>query len=58
MDDAQAARAWMKEHGVNIQETILIPGADRFFIRDPFDKLIEIIESKEAYPNMHAGYIK
>ena len=52
VDDAQAARAWMKEKGVDTQETILIPGADRFFIRDPFDNLIEIIEWKETYPNI------
>lgn len=55
VDDAQAARAWMKEHSVEIQETILIPGADRFFIRDPFDNLIEIIEWKETYPNIPVG---
>jgi catechol 2,3-dioxygenase-like lactoylglutathione lyase family enzyme len=52
VDDAQAARLWMKEKGFDIQETVLIPGADRFFIRDPFDNLIEIIEWKEAYPNI------
>src|SRR5512134_698382 len=33
--DAQAARSWMKEKGIEIQETVLIPGADRFFLRDP-----------------------
>src|SRR5574341_2470663 len=26
VDDAQAARSWMKEHSVDIQETVLIPG--------------------------------
>jgi catechol 2,3-dioxygenase-like lactoylglutathione lyase family enzyme len=55
VDDAQAARLWMKEKGVGIRETIPIPGADRFFIRDPFANLIEIIEWKEPYPNIPIG---
>lgn len=55
VDDAQAARVWMKEHGMDIQETVLIPGADRFFIRDPDHNLIEIIEWKVPYPNIPVG---
>lgn len=55
VDDAQAARLWMKEHGLEIQEAVLIPGADRFFIRDPDHNLMEIIEWKEAYPNIPVG---
>ena len=51
VDDAQAARVWMKEKGLDIEETILIPSADRFFIRDSDGNLIEIIEWKEEYPN-------
>jgi catechol 2,3-dioxygenase-like lactoylglutathione lyase family enzyme len=52
VDDAQAARAWMKGKGFEVEETILIPGADRFFVRDPDNNLIEIIEWKETYPNI------
>lgn len=52
VDDAQAARLWMKAQGVAVQENVLIPGADRFFIRDPDHNLIEIIEWKETYPNI------
>jgi catechol 2,3-dioxygenase-like lactoylglutathione lyase family enzyme len=52
VDDAQAARLWMKEKGLNIEEAILIPGADRFFVRDLDDNLIEIIEWKEEFPNI------
>ena len=52
VDDAQAARLLMKERGFDIQETILIPGADRFFVRDPDGNLIEIIEWQEEYPNI------
>ena len=52
VDDAQAARSWMKERGIDIEETILIQNADRFFIRDPDRNLIEIIEWKEEFPNV------
>ena len=52
VEDAQTARLWMKEKGIDIEETILIPNADRFFIRDPDHNLIEIIEWKKAYPNV------
>ena len=52
VDDAQAARLWMKEKGIDIEEALLIPNADRFFIRDPDSNLIEIIEWKEEYPNI------
>lgn len=56
VDDAQAARAWMNVKGFSIEETILIPGADRFFVRDPDDNLIEIIEWQQAYPNLPIAY--
>ena len=52
VDDAQAARLWMKEKRIDIEEAILIPNADRFFVRDPDSNLIEIIEWKEEYPNI------
>lgn len=55
VDDAHAARSWMKAHGLEIQEAVLIPGANRFFIRDPDHNLIEIIEWKQAYPNVPVG---
>ena len=48
VDDAQAARLWLKEKGLD-QEAVLIPGADRFFITDPDGNQIEIIEWQEAY---------
>ena len=50
--DAQAARAWMNVKGFSVEETTPIPGADRFFVRDPDDNLIEIIEWQQAYPNL------
>ncbi len=35
VSDAARARAYFRAHGVETQETTLIHGADRFFIRDP-----------------------
>ena len=52
VDDAQAARLWMKERDIDTEETIRIPGADRFFIRDPDSNLIEIIEWQEEYTSI------
>ena len=52
VDNAQAARLWLKEKGINIQETVLIPGADRFFIADPDSNQIEIVEWQEAYADI------
>ncbi len=47
--DVAAARTWFAEQGVEIQETTPIPGADRFFIRDPDGNRIEIIQWFERY---------
>ena len=47
--DAAAARAYFAERGVPTQETTVIPGADRFFIRDPDGNRIEIIQWREPY---------
>jgi catechol 2,3-dioxygenase-like lactoylglutathione lyase family enzyme len=47
--NAQAARAHFRAHGVAINETTLIPGADRFFIHDPDGNRIEIIQWLRPY---------
>ncbi len=47
--DAQAARAYFREHSVPTSETTLIPGADRFFINDPDGNRIEIIQWIRPY---------
>ena len=44
--DAAAARTALKAKGVRIEETVEIPGADRFFVRDPDGNRIELIEWK------------
>jgi len=47
--DAQAARAHFRQHGVAIEETTPIPGADRFFVCDPDGNRIEILHWQRAY---------
>lgn len=49
VDDAQEAREHFKSKGVEVRETVPIPGADRFFIADPEGNNIEIIQWKETY---------
>jgi catechol 2,3-dioxygenase-like lactoylglutathione lyase family enzyme len=47
--DVAAARARCAELGLPTAETTKIPGADRFFIRDPDGNRIEIIRWESAY---------
>jgi glyoxylase I family protein len=47
--DAEAERAFFRAHGIGIEETTPIPGADRFFIYDPDGNRIEIIQWKRPY---------
>src|SRR5207249_3438720 len=42
VDDCQAARAALAARGVEVQETVPIAGADRFFITDPAGNNLEI----------------
>jgi glyoxylase I family protein len=53
--DVPAARAYFRRHGVAIQETTPIPGADRFFIADPDGNRIEIIQWLEPYDPAVSG---
>lgn len=53
--DVQAARRHFQQHGVAIQETTPIPGADRFFIFDPDGNRIEIIQWLQAYDPAVSG---
>ena len=43
VDDARAARGYLRTRGIEIQETVPIPGADRFFIQDPDGNTLELI---------------
>lgn len=47
--DIQAARARCAAHGLAMQETTPIPGAERFFISDPDGNRIEIIQWLRPY---------
>jgi catechol 2,3-dioxygenase-like lactoylglutathione lyase family enzyme len=47
--DAAAAREQFRRHGVTIEETVPIPGADRFFVRDPAGNRIEVIHWSRPY---------
>lgn len=47
--DASAARTYLRRHGIPLQETAPIPGADRFFISDPDGNRIEIIQWLRPY---------
>jgi catechol 2,3-dioxygenase-like lactoylglutathione lyase family enzyme len=47
--DTAAAREHFRSHGVAMEETTVIPGADRFFIRDPDGNRIEIIQWMRPY---------
>jgi catechol 2,3-dioxygenase-like lactoylglutathione lyase family enzyme len=49
VQDAGAARAYFRGQGVEVDETTLIPGADRFFIHDPDGNRIEIIQWLRSY---------
>ena len=49
VEDAAAARAYFKENGVAVDETTVIPGADRFFVRDPDGNRIELLQWERPY---------
>lgn len=47
--DVPAAREYFRQNGLALQETTVIPGADRFFIFDPDGNRIEIIHWDGPY---------
>ena len=47
--DVAAARKYFQTNGVATEETTPIPGADRFFIRDPDGNRIEVIQWLQPY---------
>jgi catechol 2,3-dioxygenase-like lactoylglutathione lyase family enzyme len=53
--DAQAARRYCQEQGIATAETTPIPGADRFFIADPDNNRIEVIQWREPYDPAVSG---
>jgi len=53
--DARAARAHFQAHGVRVDETVTIPGCDRFFIADPDANRVEIVQWLEPYDPSRSG---
>jgi catechol 2,3-dioxygenase-like lactoylglutathione lyase family enzyme len=49
VDDIDAYRQQLSEHGVAIEETTPIHNRPRFFIRDPFNNLIELTQITGDY---------
>lgn len=49
VEDVAAARHYFRARGIKVDETTLIPGADRFFIHDPDGNRIEIIQWLRPY---------
>ena len=47
--DIAAARGLMEAKGIPVEETVKIPGADRFFVRDPDGNRIEILHWERPY---------
>jgi catechol 2,3-dioxygenase-like lactoylglutathione lyase family enzyme len=58
VSDIDDAREHMKAHGIKIDETVPIPGADRFFIHDPDGNRIEILQWQRTYaPEKDGKYL-
>jgi catechol 2,3-dioxygenase-like lactoylglutathione lyase family enzyme len=56
--DIAAARAHVADQGIRIDETVKIPGAERFFIRDPDGNRIEILQWEARYdPERDGRYL-
>jgi catechol 2,3-dioxygenase-like lactoylglutathione lyase family enzyme len=53
--DIAAARAHVLAHGLAIEETVTIPGCDRFFVRDPDGNRIEILNWQRPYDSGRDG---
>ena len=57
VSDIAVARAHVVAHNIPIDETVKIPGAERFFIRDPDSNGIEILKWESRYdPGTHGKY--
>ena len=53
--DCTAARRYIRERGVAVEEATPIPHCDRFFIRDPDGNRIEIIQWLRPYDPAESG---
>lgn len=55
VNDVNAAREHVKAHGIATEETVKIPGADRFFIHDPDGNRIEVLQWERPYQPTEDG---
>jgi catechol 2,3-dioxygenase-like lactoylglutathione lyase family enzyme len=56
--DIAAARAHVTAQRISIDETVKIPGAERFFIRDPDGNRIEVLQWESRYePERDGRYL-
>ena len=49
VSDIAAARDHVVARGLIVQETVAIPGAERFFVRDPDGNRIEVLQWRHPY---------
>jgi len=58
VSDIHAARKHVQSQGISVDETVKIPGADRFFIHDPEGNRIEILQWERPYqPETDGKYL-
>jgi glyoxylase I family protein len=58
VSDIAAAREHVRAKGVRVDETVKIPGAERFFIRDPDGNRIEVLQWESKYdPERDGRYL-
>ena len=50
VEDLEATRKRLSEHGVDIEPTIEIRNRPRFFVHDPFGNRIELVQILGRYP--------
>ena len=55
VDDIEAARKHFKSFNIEVSETMPIPGAERFYINDPDDNLLEIMQWDTDWPAADAN---
>ncbi len=55
VSDIAAARMHCQQQSLKMDETVKIPGADRFFIRDPDGNRIEVLQWEHPYDSVRDG---
>lgn len=53
--DPDSARLHFAKHGIRIEETVAVPGCDRFFVRDPDGNRIEFLHWHRPYDPVTDG---